>query len=352
VISNTSKYLDFNVHILQWSSELAGRVSYLIRQNGELFFETPGEVLVVPGPLNFENSVYNFQDQTYKAGTEGSFYVQVKDQFNNVRFDESDQSIFLVEQISEADDSATDLSTTAGFSIVMNPFTGFHTFTFTPTAKGRLRWTVEDPTLGISMGLEMEIMAGAVSADSSTIGGAGFESGAVAGEAASFQLQALDANGNPVELIPGQTDFVPEFTDPTTGLPFDPPVEFEVIELGPPGMYEIVYIPPVSPTGADYTMEVQVFLADSATGAMAPLTPPQTLTVFTSNAPINPALSYIEDGGSRKEVVIDGVMKNGRVGTSYTFFLQLIDDNGVQVSTQPTDVQVFLSILNMAETLY
>eukprot|EP00959_Pyramimonas_sp_CCMP1952_P216911 4536294-Pyramimonas_sp.AAC.1 len=182
----------------------------------------------------------------------------------------------------------------------------------------------------------MEILAGAASAADSTIGGTGFEAGAVAGGTASFQIQAQDANGNPVVLVPGEF-FMPVFTDPATGLPFDPQVQVDVIELGPPGQYEIVYTPPASPTGGDYSMDVQVFLSDS-TGALTAITPPQSLTVFAGNAAPSAAQSYLE-GGSRAEVPVGGIIQGGQVGSSFSFYLQVIDDNGVQFSTEPPGVQ-------------
>lgn len=111
----------------------------------------------------------------------------------------------------------------------------------------------------------------------------------------------------------------------------------------------MVYTPPVTSTGETYDLGIDVLLDDGdETTPTIPVTS-TTVSVFAGNGAVDPTKSYIMNG-VKSEVAVGGLIAGGTVGTQFTFYLQLVDVNGIQFTTFPPNMPAsspYVSILNV-----
>ena len=174
----------------------------LVDDASNVLFQTPGSGLtVVPGAAHTAStrpSLDAFEARTdFTAGVPSWFTVSVKDVAGNVRFIGSDLAggagawgLLTASQIDASSGDETILC--RGADAVMDPLTGAHNLSFTPTVAGIVRVTIKVTSDGSIVYAEAPVAAGPVSASASEIFGNAVDAGAIADRTTHFYVQLRD----------------------------------------------------------------------------------------------------------------------------------------------------------------
>lgn len=196
--------------------------------------------------------------------------------------------------------------------------------TFTPRAPGTLRVEIyldgaRKPHVGGDSPYEVSVGTGYVSSAASTVTGSGFLSGAVAGTAATFYIQARDQDGYAIDYeLSAEDDFNVGFSNDG--------VTSSQSYLGS-GLYEVTY------TAPEADSNLVIFVTQGSLNLQVNTT---TVVVYSSDTVIthNPASTSVHYTQSDQQAVqASGTLSECESGGSASFFVQLKSAQGLDVTS-------------------